>query len=185
MTSLEYAQIGLYIALLVAATPVLGGYMHRVFDGRRTLLSPVLGPVERAIYRLSGIQPDVEQRWQQFAIALLVFNVLGFIILLGILLLQGVLPLNPERAGGVNPLLAFNIATSFMTNTNWQSYAGETTLSLFSQMAGLGVQNFLSAATGIAVVLGLTRGLARKSAKTVGNFQADQVRAILYMLLPL
>ncbi len=185
MSTLEVAQIVLYLLLLVAITPLLGGYMQRVLAGERTLLSPVFRPVESLFYQLGGVRPNEEQSWKQYTLALLVFNVLGFLVLFLIQLLQGVLPLNPEKLAGVEPFLAFNTATSFMTNTNWQAYAGEITLSQLTQMLGLGVQNFLSAATGIAVVVALTRGLARKSATTLGNFWADLVRATLYILLPL
>jgi K+-transporting ATPase ATPase A chain len=185
MTLLEITQVVIYLGLLIVCTPLLGGYMKRVFDGERTFLSPVLHPVEGAIYRLSGVRPDEEQRWQQYALALITFNVLGFLALFLLQLLQGFLPLNPEGLPNVEPFLAFNTATSFMTNTNWQSYAGETTMSQLTQMLGLGVQNFLSAATGIAVLLALTRGLARRSATTLGNFWADLVRSTLYVLLPL
>ena len=185
MSALEIVQVVLYLLLLIAITPLLGGYMKRVFDGERTFLTPVLRPVENLIYRLSGIKPEVEQHWKEYTLALLAFNILGFLLLFVMQLLQGVLPLNPEGLPGVEPWLAFNTATSFMTNTNWQSYAGETTMSQLTQMVGLGVQNFLSAATGIAVVIALTRGLARKSAKTLGNFWADLVRSTLYILLPL
>ena len=185
MSSLEIAQIVLYLALLIAVTPLLGGYMQRVFDGERTPLSPVLRPVEGIIYRLSGVRPEEEQGWKSYLAALLAFNIFGFLLLFTLLLLQGVLPLNPEGLPGVEPWLAFNAATSFMTNTNWQSYAGETTMSQLTQMLGLGVQNFVSAATGMAVVIALTRGLARRSAATLGNFWADLVRATLYILLPL
>ncbi len=185
MSPLEVAQIVLYLLLLVAITPLLGGYMQRVLAGERTLLSPVLRPVESLFYQLAGVRPDEEQSWKQYTLALLVFNVLGFLVLFLIQLLQGVLPLNPEKLAGVEPFLAFNTATSFMTNTNWQAYAGEITLSQLTQMLGLGVQNFLSASTGIAVVVALTRGLVRKSATTLGNFWADLVRATLYILLPL
>ena len=185
MSSLEIVQIVLYLVLLVAITPLLGGYMKQVFDGERNILTPVLRPIERLIYRLSSVRPEVEQTWKEYTLALLAFNVLGFLLLLGMQLLQGVLPLNPEGRPGVEPWLAFNAATSFMTNTNWQSYAGETTMSQLTQMLGLGVQNFVSAATGMAVVIALTRGLARRSAATLGNFWADLVRATLYILLPL
>ncbi len=185
MSSLEIVQIVLYLVLLVAITPLLGGYMKQVFDGERNILTPVLRPIERLIYRLSSVRPEVEQNWKEYTLALLAFNVLGFLLLLGMQLLQGILPLNPEGRSGVEPWLAFNAATSFMTNTNWQSYAGETTMSQLTQMLGLGVQNFVSAATGMAVVIALTRGLARRSAATLGNFWADLVRATLYILLPL
>ena len=185
MSSLEIVQIVLYLVLLVAITPLLGGYMKQVFDGERNILTPVLRPIERLIYRLSSVRPEVEQPWKECTLALLAFNILGFLLLLGMQLLQGILPLNPEGRSGVEPWLAFNAATSFMTNTNWQSYAGETTMSQLTQMLGLGVQNFVSAATGMAVVIALTRGLARRSAATLGNFWADLVRATLYILLPL
>jgi K+-transporting ATPase ATPase A chain len=185
MTILEITQIVIYLGLLIVCTPLLGGYMQRVFDGERTFFSPVLRPVEGFIYRLCGVRPDEEQRWQQYALALIAFNVLGFLALFLLQLLQGFLPLNPEGLPNVESFLAFNTATSFMTNTNWQSYAGETTLSQLTQMLGLGVQNFLSAATGIAVLLALARGLARRSATTLGNFWTDLVRSTLYVLLPL
>lgn len=185
MTLLDIVQVIAFVGLLIVCTPFLGGYMKQVFDGERTPLSPVLWPVERVTYRLTGVNPEEEQTWKQYTLALLVFNVLGFLVLFLMQLVQGVLPLNPEHLPGVEPLLAFNTATSFMTNTNWQSYAGEVTLSQFTQMLGLGVQNFLSPATGIAVVLALTRGIARKSAATLGNFWVDMVRSVLYVLLPL
>ena len=185
MSALEFVQIALYFGLLIACTPLLGGFMKRVFDGERTFLSPMLGPVERLTYRLGGVGPDEEQSWKQYTFALLTFNVLGFLFLFVLQLLQGLLPMNPQRLPGVEPWLAFNTATSFMTNTNWQAYAGEITLSPLTQMLGLGVQNFVSAATGIAVLLALTRGLARRSAATLGNFWADLVRSTLYVLLPL
>ena len=185
MSTLELVQVGLYFGLLIVCTPLLGGYMKRVFDGERTFLRPVLAPLERLTYRLSGVEPDEEQSAKQYTLALLAFSVLGFLSLFLLQLLQGVLPLNPARLPGIEPLLAFNTATSFMTNTNWQAYAGETTMSQLTQMVGVGVQNFVSAATGLAVALALTRALARKSAATLGNFWADLVRATLYILLPL
>ncbi len=185
MTPLELMQIIIYLALLIVCTPLLGGYMARVFSGERNLLSPVLAPVEGAIYRLAGVKPDEDMRWTQYAVALLAFNILGFVVLFVLQLLQGALPLNPARLPGVEPILAFNAATSFMTNTNWQSYGGETTMSYLTQMVGLTVQNFVSAATGAAVVIALTRGLARRTASTIGNFWVDLVRCTLYVLLPL
>lgn len=185
MSALEVAQVIAYMGLLIAITPILGGYMKRVYNNERTPLSPVLKPVESLIYRLSGIGPDEEQSWKQYTMALVVFNVLGFLALFLLQRFQSILPLNPEGLPGVEPFLAFTTATSFMTNTNWQSYAGETTMSQLTQMLGLGVQNFLSAATGIAVVIALTRGLARKTASTIGNFWVDLVRGTLYILLPL
>lgn len=185
MTELELLQIALFLGTLVISTPLLGRYMARVFTGERTLLTPLLRPLESLIYRLTGIDATTEQTWRGYASALLAFNLLGFAVLLIILLAQGSLPLNPAGLAGVEPLLAFNTATSFVTNTNWQAYAGETTLSYLTQMLGLGVQNFVSAATGIAVLIALTRGLARRSTATIGCFWVDLVRAVLYVLLPL
>ena len=185
MTLRDLAQLALFFGVLIAAVPLLGSYMARVFSGERNLLSPVVGPIERVVYRLSGVDPAIEMRWTTYAIVLLVFNLLGFIILLILQLVQQALPLNPQNLPAVSPVLAFNTAISFVTNTNWQSYASETTLSYATQMLGLTVQNFVSAATGIAVILALTRGLARRSASTLGNFWADLIRATLYVLLPL
>lgn len=174
-----------FFVILIAATPLLGGYMARVFTGQRVLLSPVLGPVERSAYRLAGVRPDVEMTWKVYAACLLVFTVTGFAFFFVLLLLQGMLPLNPQGLSSIEPFLAFNIATSFVTNTNWQAYGGETTLSYLSQMLGPTIQNFLSASLGIAVLLALTRGIARRTASTIGNFWVDLMRAALYVLLPL
>jgi K+-transporting ATPase ATPase A chain len=185
MFALGFAQLLVFFGVLIACTPVLGGYMKRVFDGERTVLTPLLRPVEIVVYRLSGVQVDEEQTWGRYTLTLLVFNIAGFLALFLLQLFQGYLPLNPERLPGVEPLLAFNAATSFTTNTNWQSYAGEVTMSRLTQMLGFGVQNFLSAATGMAVLIALARGLARKSAATLGNFWVDITRATLYILLPL
>lgn len=178
-------QIIVFLAVLTALTPVLGGHMARVFSGDRTVLSPVLAPVERGLYRLCGIRAGQEQHWTGYALSLLAFNLLGFLLLYAILRAQAWLPLNPAGLPAVPSDLAFNTAVSFMTNTNWQAYGGETTLSLFSQMAGLTVQNFVSAATGIAVLVALIRGFARRSARTVGNFHVDLTRATLHVLLPI
>jgi K+-transporting ATPase ATPase A chain len=185
MTLLELLQIVLYIGLLIVCTPLLGSYMAKVFQGQQTLLSPVLRPVEGLIYRVAGINPEEEQNWKQYAVGMLAFNGLGFAFLFLLQLLQGILPLNPARLGSVEPFLAFNTATSFVTNTNWQAYGGETTMSYLTQMIGLNVQNFVSAATGIAILAALTRGLVRRSASTIGSFWADLVRSTLYILLPL
>jgi K+-transporting ATPase ATPase A chain len=185
MSSFELLQIVVYFGVLIACVPLLGGYMAQVFAGERTLFSPVLRPVERAIYRMGGVDADSEQDWRAYALALIMFNLLGFVLLFILQLLQGTLPLNPARLDGVEPLLAFNTATSFMTNTNWQAYGGETTMSYLTQMLGLNVQNFVSAATGVAVVIALTRGLARRTATTIGNFWVDMVRGVLYVFLPL
>lgn len=184
MSAPELLQIALYVVLLIAVTPLLGGYMARVFTGGRHPLV-FLRPVERLIYRLAGVDADAEMHWRGYAAALIAFNGVGFLVVFLVQLVQAALPLNPQGLGSVNLALAFNTATSFMTNTNWQSYAGETTMSYFTQMLTLTVQNFVSAATGIAVLLALTRGIARKLAATLGNFWADLVRATLYVLLPL
>jgi K+-transporting ATPase ATPase A chain len=185
MSALELLQIIVYFGVLIVCVPLLGGYMATVFSGERTLLTPILRPVEGIIYRVSGVNPAEEQNWKQYTLALLAFNLLGFLVLFILQLTQGILPLNPAHLGSVEPFLAFNTATSFMTNTNWQAYGGETTMSYLTQMIGLNVQNFVSAATGVAVVIALTRGLARKSATTIGNFWADLVRCMLYVFLPL
>ena len=179
------AQILLFLAALLVMTKPLGIYMARVFAGERTLLSPVLGPVERVIYRICGVDPAVEQRWTAYTVGMLLFNVAGLVLLYFILRLQNVLPLNPQGLDALKPDLAFNTAVSFTTNTNWQSYSGESTMSNFSQMLGLAVHNFTSAATGIAIAIALVRGLARRSVDAIGNFWVDLTRATLYILLPL
>lgn len=178
-------QILIYIAIIVALTPLLGGFMARLFGGQRVLLSPLLGPVERGIYKVCGIDASREQHWTGYALSLLVFNLGGALLLYGLLRLQSWLPFNPAGMADVAPDLAFNTAVSFVTNTNWQSYGGETTLGYLVQMAGLTVQNFVSAATGIAVAVALIRGFSRANARAVGNFHVDLVRATLYLLLPL
>jgi K+-transporting ATPase ATPase A chain len=185
MSILEWVQVVLYFAILISCVPLLGGFMAKVFMGEKTVFSSALRPIENLIYRLAGVNATQEQNWRQYALAMLIFNVCGFALLMLIQLLQGILPLNPAKLSNVEPFLAFNTATSFMTNTNWQSYSGETTMSYFTQMIGLAVQNFVSAASGVAVVLALTRGLARNSAETIGNFWADLVRCVLYVFLPL
>ena len=185
MTFNGWLQIGLLFLITLALIKPLGLYMARVFSGERTFLSPVLRPVEAGFYALSGVDAKKEQGWLAFAISMLVFNALGFALLYAILRLQGLWPFNPQGFGAVPSDLAFNTAVSFVTNTNWQSYGGETTMSHFSQMAGLTVQNFLSAATGIALALGLTRAFARSGASTIGNFWVDMTRSTLYVLLPL
>lgn len=178
-------QILVYVALVVAVTPLLGGFMARLFSGQRVLLSPVLAPVERAVYAVCGIHPEREQHWTVYALSLLTFNLLGVLALYALQRLQGWLPLNPAGMGAVPSDLAFNTAVSFVTNTNWQAYGGESTMGHLVQMAGLTVQNFVSAATGIAVAVALIRGFARQNARVIGNFYADLVRATLYLLLPL
>ena len=185
MTILDVLQIVLYFGLLIIATPLLGSYMARVFMGKPTFLTPIVRPVETLIYRLSGINPEKEQNWVGYAGALLIFNLFGFLTVFALQLLQGSLPLNPANVPSTSLHLAFNTASSFMTNTNWQSYGGETTMSYLTQMLGLAVQNFLSAATGIAVMVALVRGLANKTSKMLGNFWSDMLKANLYILLPL
>ena len=184
MTLNGWMQIALYCAVVLALVKPLGLYMTRVFDGERTFLSPLLGPIERGLYRVAGIDARQEQTWLAYAGAMVVFNLLGFVLLYAILRLQAVLPLNPADQVAVAPDLAFNTATSFVTNTNWQSYGGETTLSYLSQMLGLTHQNFVSAASGMAVAVALIRGFARASTKTLGSFWVDMTRATLYVLLP-
>ena len=178
-------QILIYIVLLILLAIPLGSYMARVFQGKRTMLDPLARPLERLIYRFAGVDGDKEMNWWQYAGALLAFNFLGMVLLFLIQLAQGYLPFNPQEFGAVKPDLAFNTAASFMTNTNWQAYSGESTMSYLTQMAGLTVQNFVSAATGLAVVIALTRGLARRTANTIGNFWVDLTRSVLWILLPL
>ena len=185
MTLNGWLQIGLLFALVLAVVQPLGLYMARVFQGERGFLHPILGPVERGFYRLSGIEPGAEQSWLSYSLAMLVFSAFGFLSLYAILRLQTFLPWNPQGFDGLPPDLAFNTSISFLTNTNWQAYSGETTMSHFSQMAGLSVHNFLSAATGMALAMVVTRGFARSNAATVGNFWVDVTRATLYVFLPL
>jgi potassium-transporting ATPase potassium-binding subunit len=185
MTLNGWLQIALYIGVLVLCVKPLGLYMARVFDGERTWFDPVLRPVERLIYRVSGVDPRQEQHWTTYTAAMLLFSLAGFVLLYALQRLQHVLPLNPQGFGPPAPDSAFNTAVSFTSNTNWQSYSGEGTMSYLSQMAGLTVQNFLSAATGIVLAVALIRGFARRSAQTVGNFWVDMVRTTLWILLPL
>ena len=185
MNSHDFALIAAFFALILLPAPWLGRFYYKVMEGQRTWLSVPLQPVEKLCYRFSGIDAQQQQSWQQYALALLVFNLAGFGLLFAMLMLQGYLPLNPQHLPGQEWTLAFNTAVSFMANTNWQAYSGETSLSYLSQMAGLGVQNFLSAATGLAVLVALCRGISRRSASTLGNFWVDVTRATLYGLLPL
>ena len=178
-------QLTIYIVVLLALVKPLGLYMARVYQGERTIISPILGPVERFFYRLAGVKSEDEMDWKTYAAALLLFNLVGFLFLYLLLRLQHILPLNPQNLGSVSPDLAFNTAVSFTTNTNWQSYAGETTLSTLLQMLGLTVQNFLSAATGMAVLIAFIRGLIRHTSDKLGNFWIDLTRSTLYILLPL
>ncbi len=185
MTARDWFQLILYFALVLVCTPALGGYMAKVYAGERTLLSPLLHPVETFVYHLLSVKESDEQTWKEYSAAVLVFHLLGFLFLFVLLLGQGFLPLNPAGMKTVEWMLAFNIATSFVTNTNWQSYAGEITLSYLTQMVGLTVQNFASAAAGMAVLVALIRGIKRHSAATLGNFWTDLLRGVLYILLPL
>ena len=173
-----------FVAVFVAAW-LLGPYLHKVFTGQRVLVSPVIRPVERCFYWLSGVLEDAEQTWVRYLVAMLAVQIVSFLLTYLILRLQDKLPLNPMGFGPVAPDLAFNTAVSFTTNTNWQNYTGEQTMSYLSQMLGLVIHNFLSAATGIALAVALVRAIASRTLKTVGNFYVDTVRAILYVLLPL
>ena len=185
MTIIGWGQIALYCAAIVALVRPLGGYMTRVFNGERTFLSPILVPVEKALYRAGGVDAKREQNWLTYTVAMLLFHVGGFFIIYGLMRLQGALPFNPAGMSAVAPDLSFNTAISFITNTNWQNYGGESTLSYLVQMLGLTHQNFLSAATGIVLAVALIRGFSRASAKTVGNFWVDVTRCTLYILIPI
>ena len=185
MTGNAWLQVGFYFAVLTALSVPLGGYMARVYSGEPTLAARLLGPIERGVYRLLGTGPDDEMPWARYAAALLWFSALSFLAVYVVQRAQGVLPFNPAALGAVSAHLAFNTAVSFATNTNWQSYGGETTLSYLTQAFALGVQNFVSAAAGMAVLVALIRGFQRRQAGTVGNFWVDLARGTLYILLPL
>ena len=185
MTTLSWFQLIFYMVVLLLLAKPLGTFMAHVYQGERTFLDPVLRPVESLIYRASGVRPEDEMDWKTYAVAVLLFNLLAVFVVYAFQRLQGFLPLNPQGFGAVSPDLAWNTAISFATNTNWQSYGGETTLSYLTQMMGLAVQNFVSAAAGMAILVALIRGLARHSAKTIGNFWVDLARTTLYILLPL
>lgn len=181
-----WAQLALYIGLLLILTKPMGIYLERVLDAHgKTFLDPVIQPLEKILYRLTGIDPETEQDWKHYACSLFAFSVTGVLLLYGILRVQHILPLNPQGLGPVSDHLAFNTAVSFTTNTNWQSYSGESTLSYFAQMVGLTFQNFVSAGSGIAVAAALARGIARRTASTIGNFWVDLIRITLYLLVPL
>jgi potassium-transporting ATPase potassium-binding subunit len=189
VTTNVWLQLGLYVGVLLLCVRPLGAFMARVYEGRPCGLDRVLGPVERLIYRVCGVRPDQEQSWKAYAAAVLLFNLAGVLLLYALQRVQGSLPLNPAGLGAVPPHLAFNTAASFASNTNWQSYGGETTMSYLTQMLGMTVQNFVSAATGMAVLVALIRGLARRTTSpggaTIGNFWVDLTRGTLYILLPL
>jgi K+-transporting ATPase ATPase A chain len=185
MTLIGWIQIILYCAVVVALVKPLGWYMTRVFNGESTFLSPVLRPVERGLYWIGGVDERREQHWLTYTVAMLLFHVGGFLIIYGLMRLQALLPLNPAEQSAVAPDLSFNTAISFITNTNWQNYGGESTVSYLVQMLGLTHQNFLSAATGIALAVALIRGFSRSSMRTIGNFWVDVTRCALYVLLPI
>jgi len=185
MNSHDVLLIVAFLALVLVPAPFLGRFYYKVMEGQRTFLTPLFLPVERAIYRACGIHPEDEQDWKSYTLALLAFNLVGLVLLFAILVLQGSLPLNPQHLPGLEWTLAFNTAVSFVTNTNWQAYSGEASLSYLSQMLGLTVQNFVSAAVGLAVLVVLARGISRKSTNNLGNFWVDLTRATLYGLIPL
>src|SRR5436853_2282437 len=185
MTLIGWTQIIIYCAIVVALVKPLGGYMTRVFNGEHTFLSPVLKPVETTLYGFGHVDERREQHWLTYTIAMLLFHVGGFLILYALMRLQGVLPFNPADQSAVPADLSFNTAVSFITNTNWQNYGGESTLSYLVQMLGLTHQNFLSAATGIALAVALIRGFSRSSMRTIGNFWVDVTRCTLYVLMPI
>jgi len=185
MTLNGWIQIALFCAIIIAITPVLGGYMTKVFNGERTFLSFLLRPVERLIYAICGVSEKEDQHWTVYAVSMLLFSLIGFLLFYAIQRLQGVLPLNPQGFAGMSEHLSFNTAISFITNTNWQSYVPETTMSYLTQMSALTMHNFVSAATGIALAVALIRGFSRRSAQSIGNFWVDMVRCSLYVLLPI
>jgi potassium-transporting ATPase potassium-binding subunit len=184
VTAQSWLQLALYVGALLLLAKPLGLFMTAVFEGRRTFLSPVLGPIERGIYKAAGVSESREMNWKQYTLALLLVNFIGFVAVYLLQRLQGFLPLNPQDLPAASPDSSFNTAVSFASNTNWQGYAGEATMSYLTQMVGLGVQNFLSAASGIAVLIALVRGFARREAGEIGNFWVDFTRSTLYVLLP-
>src|SRR3954468_6081583 len=185
MTLNGWFQIGVFLLAILAVTAPLGRYMARVFRRERTWLDPVLRPVERLIYRSTGVDEAREMRWTEYAVALLLFSVVSMLVLYLMQRVQQWLPWNPQGFGAVAPDLAFNTAASFTTNTNWQAYSGESTMSYFTQMAGLAYHNFVSAAAGIAVAIAFIRGVAQKEKDTIGNFWVDMVRGLLWVLMPI
>src|SRR5450631_1504304 len=185
MTIIGWLQAALTFALVAVCVRPLGTYMYRVFDGQPVFLTPIIAPVEGALYRVCRIAPEREMGWRTYVLAMFGFSLVGFAYLYTLLRTQAWLPLNPQHFGNFAPDLAWNTAISFLTNTNWQFYSGESTMSYLSQMAGLTVHNFLSAATGIALAMAIIRGFSRRSSKTVGNFWVDMTRCTLYILLPI
>src|SRR5271167_2642395 len=186
MTANGWFQIVVFLALVLAVTKPMGVFLTRVFNSERTFMDPLLRPVERLLYRVTGVDENHEMRWTEYAFAMLLFSVVSMLLLYFIQRVQGFLPFNPQKFGAVSPAhVAFNTAASFTTNTNWQAYSGETTMSYFTQMAGLAYHNFVSAATGIALAIAFIRGIARRQMQTIGNFWVDMVRACLWVLLPI
>ncbi len=181
----DLVQFAIYLIALIVLCPPLGWYMAAVYEGRRTWLTPIMSPVEKVLYKIVGTKPDQEQTWARYTLSVLGFNLVGWLLLYAMMRIQNHLPLNPAGEAAVPDHLAFNTAVSFMTNTNWQSYGGESTMSYFTQMAGLTYQNFVSAATGMAVAVACVRGFVRKETDKIGNFWIDMVRSCLYILLPL
>jgi len=185
MTINGWLQIGFFLLLVFLVTKPMGVFMARVFNREKTFLDPILRPLERLLYRVTGVDENHEMRWTEYAIAMLLFSLVSMIVLYLMERLQGYLPFNPQKLGAVTPAhLAFNTAASFTTNTNWQAYSGETTMSYFTQMAGLAYHNFVSAAVGIALAIAFIRGIARRQMQTIGNFWVDLVRSSLWVLLP-
>ncbi|HJW69206.1 MAG TPA: potassium-transporting ATPase subunit KdpA, partial [Candidatus Binatia bacterium] len=185
MTANGFFQVALYVVVLTALTKPLGSYMARVYDGAPILLGRVLGPVERLCYRMAGVDPAEGMTWRTYAVAMLIFNLVGLLTVYLLQRLQGILPLNPQDLSGVTADSSFNTAVSFATNTNWQGYGGESTMSYLSQMVGLTVQNFVSAAAGMATLVAFVRGFRQRQVEDLGNFWVDLVRGTLYILLPL
>src|SRR4249920_880508 len=185
MTLNGWLQIGFFLLAIAAVTPVLGRFMARVFNRERTWLDPVLRPIERLIYRSTGVDETREMRWTEYAASILLFSVVSMLVLYLMQRVQQWLPWNPQGFGAVTPDSAFNTAASFTTNTNWQGYSGESTMSYFTQMAGLAYHNFVSAAVGISLAIAFIRGIARRQKETIGNFWVDLVRCSLYVLLPI
>ena len=185
MTANGWLQILLFLVLVFLVTKPMGIFMARVFNREKTFMDPVLRPVERLLYGVTGVDENHEMRWTEYAISMLLFSMISMVVLYLMERLQGYLPFNPQKFGAVGPAhLAFNTAASFTTNTNWQVYSGETTMSYFTQMAGLAYHNFISAATGIALAIAFVRGIARRQMQTIGNFWVDLVRCSLWVLLP-
>src|SRR6202163_3970187 len=186
MTANGWFQILLFLALIFLVTKPMGVFMARVFSRERTFMDPVLRPIERALYRVTGVDEKHEMRWTEYAVSMLLFSVVSMVVLYVMQRIQGFLPFNPQKFGAVSPAhLAFNTAASFTTNTNWQAYSGESTMSYFTQMAGLAYHNFISAAVGIALAIAFIRGISRRETDKLGNFWVDTTRCLLWVLLPI